>query len=190
MVNKDDELKYKDVIDSLKGLQKVNAPSSFETDLMREINSPGTEEKKSFWERFFVPSRLIPSAALAVTAVILLFVLNTDGDDENPLLVDPKVRADIISSDNISEVQLIPDDDLAKQENEGSESSGLDKFRNEGSNTGSQKGNPGLSISTVDYSIDKKGLNFRQVNLSKEEKESLTRVKNRFIKLIESVPNN
>src|SRR3989339_883659 len=171
MVNKDDELKYKDVIDSLKGLQKVNAPSSFETDLMREINSPGTEEKKNFLERFFVPSRLIPSAALAVTAVILLFVLNTDGDDENPLLVDPKVRADIISSDNISEVQLIPDDDLAKQENEGSES-------------------PGLAISTVDYSIDKKGLNFRQVNLSKEEKESLTRVKNRFIKLIESVPNN
>ena len=34
-----DEEQYKDVINTLKGLQKVNAPANFETDLLRRINS-------------------------------------------------------------------------------------------------------------------------------------------------------
>ena len=40
------------------------------------------------------------------------------------------------------------------------------------------------------YSIDKKGLNFRQVNISKEERESVSRVKSHFLKIMESGKNN
>ena len=107
MVNKNDE-KYKDVTSSLKGLQKVNAPTNFEANLMRRINSPEPEKKESFLERFLVPSRLIPATALAVSAVILLFVFNTNSNNEDPLLTNPRVRTDIISLDDISRVELSP----------------------------------------------------------------------------------
>ena len=190
MINKDDELKYKDVIDSLKGLKKVSAPANFETNLTRRINSLGPEKKESFWERFFVPSRLIPTAALAVSAVVLLFVFNTNSNNDDPLLTNPRVRTDIISTDDISRVELSPDQNTVKSQSEKSLSSNSDKFRDQKTYTDSDKRNSALALSNFEYSIDKKGLNFRQVNLSKEERESLTRVKNRFIKLMENGKNN
>jgi hypothetical protein len=190
MINKDDELKYKDVIDSLKGLQKVNAPANFETDLTRRINAIGSEEKGDFWKRFFVPSKLIPSAALAVSAVVLLFVFDTNNDNENPLLMNPRVRTDVISTDDISEVHLSPGQNSSKHQSEKSLGSNSDKFRDEKTYKDSNKRNPGLSFSGVEYSIDKNGLNFRQVNLSQEERESLIRVKSRFIKLIKNGKKN
>ena len=76
MKHNDNELKYKDVIDTLKNLQQVKVPKNFETELMRKINSQTSGKEKNFWGRLFIPSRLIPSAGLAVTAVLLLFVLN------------------------------------------------------------------------------------------------------------------
>jgi len=190
MVNKDDELKYKDIIDSLKSLQRVNAPADFETTLARRINSLGPEKKESFWERFFVPSKLIPSAALAVSAVVLLFVFNTNGNDEDPLLINPKVRTDIMSTDDIYRVELSPEKNSVEPQSEGLLSSNSDKLKDQKTYSDSDKRNSALTLSNFEYSIDKKGLNFRQVNLSKKERERVTQVKNRFIKLMESSKNN
>lgn len=190
MDNKDEGLKYKDVIDSLKSLQKVNAPANFETNLTRRINLLGSEQEESFWKRLFIPSKLIPAAALAVSAVILLFVLNTNNSDEDPLLINPRVRTDIISTDDISRVELSPGQNSAGSQKEKLKGSNQDMLGKQKSNSNSEQRNSALSSSGFEYSIDKKGLNFRQVNISKEERESVSRVKSQFLKIKENSKNN
>ena len=189
MVNNDDE-KYKNVIDSLKGLQKVNAPANFDANLMRRINSLEPEKKESFWERFFVPSKLIPATALAISAVILLFVLNANSNNEDPLLTNPRVRTDIISLDDISGLELSPDQSTTGNQTEKSKGTNEGMLKEQKTYSDSDQKNPASSSSDFEYSIDKKGLNFRQVNISKEERESVSRVKSHFLKIMESGKNN
>jgi len=187
----DDELKYKNVINTLKGLTKVKAPRNFEADLMRRINSETFNEKQSFWEKLFSPSKLIPSAALAVSAVILLFVLNINSDEvENPLLMEPKVREDVIQTENISEVQLPGKDQISSEKKENSEETNISKFKNQTPDSGLQENNRGFSYTTTEYSIDKNGLNFRQVNLTKEEQQRLNELKEHFKMLLKNSRNN
>jgi hypothetical protein len=95
----EDDHQHDDVIQTLKGLKKVSAPANFEADLMRRINTEKYDEKKSFWWKFLLPSRLIPSAALVLSAIVVLFVINTNsGAEENPLLIPPKIREDVVAS--------------------------------------------------------------------------------------------
>jgi hypothetical protein len=68
----EDELKYNQAIRSLKQLSKIRAPENFEIELFRKINSGGlVKEKESFWEKFFIPSRLI--CLLHLFAAVILF---------------------------------------------------------------------------------------------------------------------
>ncbi len=187
----DDELKYKNVINALKGLQEVKAPNNFEADLMRRINSEKFEEKKqSFWKRIFLPSRLIPSAALAVSAVILLFVININSDEsENPLLMEPKVRKDVIQTTAMS------DKFQEKSEsNENNRSLSQDKdiaeFRDESSDSGEQQNMGSFNYSSNGFAINKDGLNFRQINLSNEEKQRLNELRQHFRKLLQTSNSN
>lgn len=94
------EEKYKDIINSLKQLSKVNAPPNFETDLMRKINSYD-EKPVSFWEKLFT-SRWIPATAGVAFASILLifFVVNQQNYtmEEDAFSVIPKLRIDDFSS--------------------------------------------------------------------------------------------
>jgi hypothetical protein len=99
-----EEKKYEDVIKALKGLKKVNAPENFEADLKRRINSEKFSEKeqKSFWKNIFVPARLIPSLGLVAAAVIIFFVVDTNSEEmDNPFLIEPRVREDIIAVTDI-----------------------------------------------------------------------------------------
>ena len=98
MPAKDDDKKYNDVIKTLNQLQEVKAPADFEAELMRKINSEKFKEKKqSTWSKFFIPSRLIPSAGLAAAAVIVFFVVTLNPEElEDPLIMEPRVRKDII----------------------------------------------------------------------------------------------
>lgn len=93
-----DEKKYEDVIKALKGMQKINAPENFEAGLQRKINSEkfSKEEKKSFWQNIFLPTRLIPSLGLVAAAVVIFFVVDTNSEEmDNPFLIEPRVREDI-----------------------------------------------------------------------------------------------
>ena len=95
-----DDKKYEDVIKALKGLQEVKAPANFEADLQRRINSEkfSKEEKKSFWENIFVPSRLIPSLGLVAVSVVIFFAIDTNPEEvDNPFLIEPKVREDVFA---------------------------------------------------------------------------------------------
>ena len=99
-----DGKKYEDVIKALKGLKKINAPENFEADLKRKINSEkfSEKERKGFWENIFVPARLIPSLGLVAAAVIIFFVVDTNSEEmDNPFLIEPRVREDIIAVTDI-----------------------------------------------------------------------------------------
>lgn len=94
-----DEKKYKKLIKDLNSLQQVKAPANFEADLKRRINAEkfSKKEKKSFWENIFVPTKLIPSLGLVAVAVIIFFVVDTNSEEmDNPFLIEPRVREDII----------------------------------------------------------------------------------------------
>ena len=108
MPAKDDDKKYNDVIKTLNQLQEVKAPADFEAELMRKINSEKFKEKKqSTWSKFFIPSRLIPSAGLAAAAVIVFFVVTLNPEElEDPLIMEPRVRKDIIEVVDYDESKL------------------------------------------------------------------------------------
>ena len=110
---KNDEKKYEKVINTLKNLKKVKAPENFEADLKRRINSEefSREEKKGFWQNIFVPAKLIPSIGLVVVAVVVFFVVETNSEEmENPFLIQPRVRQDIVEVKDF--------DDFAKKQKE------------------------------------------------------------------------
>jgi len=159
-----DNMMFKEITRTLGSLQKLKAPSDFEANLMRKINSLSEERTLTFIERFLSPSRLIPSTALAAAAVIILFMFNLQTEDsENPLMTDPRVREDFILAD---EVALKTESGLAAQRN-GSDSSNLlsgdlTRVRNE------------------DLFINKTGLNFRQIYLTEGEKEQLYKLKQKI----------
>jgi hypothetical protein len=188
MALNDDELKYKNVVDTLKGLPEVKAPRNFETDLMRRINSEKFEEKRQgFWEKIFLPSRLIPSAGLAIAAVLLLFVINLNSDEtENPLLMEPKVREDIIEATEMSDIPVPQKEDISLERRVGN----TDRFRDEAADSDLQGMDRNNSYSTAGFAINKDGLNFRQMNLSEEEKQRLNELKEHFRNLLKSGTNN
>ena len=96
---KDDDKKHSDLIKTLNQLQEVKAPANFDAELRRKINSEKYIEKKgqSIWRKFFLPSRLIPSAGLAAATIIVFFVVTLNPEElEDPLIMEPRVREDII----------------------------------------------------------------------------------------------
>jgi hypothetical protein len=116
MKKENDENKYKKISKTLGELQKVSAPSNFEANLMRKIKSGEIEKRERGIHKLFLPNRLIPSLGLITIAVILFFVIDVNSEKmENPLLMDPRVREDIVAvSDDsgLNEVQ----EEISKQE--------------------------------------------------------------------------
>jgi hypothetical protein len=206
-VNSNDDTKYRDVINTLNQLQQVKAPAGFEAGLMQRIKSESFPEKETFRQSIFIPSRIIPTAALAITALLLIFILNdTALHQDNPLLTVPKEREDITlktesngisgqekpvanresaASDEISGVQK--DNDLKKE-------SGSISTQKPGGYDRSTRGNIAANTSgndrfitadfspnkITDYPVNKAGLNFRQVNLSNKQKMQLNQLKEKM----------
>ncbi len=212
-MNPNDDMKYQDVINTLRQLRQVKAPAGFETDLMRRINSESFPEERTFWQNIFAPSRLVPAAALAVTALILIFVLNTTGvTPDNPLLTAPRERGDITLSaktDNLSAAQKSVERDEAVSSEQ---TSGIQKDKGTadqqvqrsaerkesnspitGSSLAGRSGNNERFITAnftsgriTDYPVNKAGLNFRQVNLSNEQKIQLNQLKQKLESMFHS----
>ena len=89
----EDDNEFEKIKRLLKDLPKVDAPSNFENELSKRINQgEQTKKKESWFDKVFSP-KLVPSAALAVTAVIILFLLKGNVSDvEDPFQVMPKLR--------------------------------------------------------------------------------------------------
>jgi hypothetical protein len=204
----DDEKKYDDLIKTLKSLQQVKAPPNFEAELKRRMNAEKyvTEEKKSF-KRFFAPSRLVPSFGFAAAAIVIFFMVSTNSEEaDNPFLMEPKVREDMIlisDTDDLNipesnlkkESEVIEGDVIAEKKNEGirrerfdEEKSSDEKLiagRNELALTETTMIDEMESVPTEDVSvpaatglaIEKSGLNFRQINPTQKEQEEILELK-------------
>lgn len=163
MVFNDDEKQYGNIIRSLSNLKKVNARENFEADLMRKINSSSYKEiKTGFWHDILMPSKLIPTAALAVVLIVLYMVKFDNRNTVNPLSVQPKVRSDVMVSDG-SDSSI---DDLIYGQLKKSEMS---------SNNARSLNYPALTVANI-----KTGLNFRQANITKSQRKEVIALKAKF----------
>jgi hypothetical protein len=195
---------YDDIVKLLKGLQKIEAPNNFEANLMRKINAEEfAEEKTEGWlSRILVPKRFIPSAALAVAAVLILFVIKPGSTEiENPFNTQPRLRKDMITTSTQLSSEKKVDKELQKMiEQNKTGKSGVAKNElqsgSDYSNKNFQTDKPGSSYASQDYEdvssqgfsgfygVVKSGLNFRQVNLSKTERMELNRLKENLIRFM------
>jgi hypothetical protein len=175
MYEKEEEIKFKEIVKTLNSLQRVNAPAGFEADLMRRINSGNFKEKTSFLNWILSPSRLIPSSAAAAAVVLLLFFYNPQSPDlENPLTTDPRVREDIVQTGTVTL--------NAPLQKPGMEISTDRKTDSSSARTRLYS----ASASNSDLVINKSGLNFRQIHLSDSDREQLNRLKAKISSFLSS----
>ena len=197
------DYEFEGVVKILKELQQVKAPNNFESNLMRRINSGDFhEEKTENWlSVIFAPKKFIPSAALAVIAVLILFVIKPGYNEiENPLNVKPKIRKDIITTTSQLSDEKKIDKELQKMTgndkinnslNQKTEITKSEPQNKNGYNVRKfQVDKPGSSYYAAPeyevvpasgtpgfYWVNKNGLNFRQVNLTRNERMELNRLK-------------
>jgi hypothetical protein len=181
----DNDAKYEFIIKNLKQLQKVKAPDYFEANLIRKINSGKFgKETKSFWDRFLVPAKVIPSIVLAVTTIILLFVVNlSPEEDENPLLAKPRIREELISNTQSADIQpeALASKDIELNQN---------KYRTKAEKNAPllvEKENapsPSEAGLVLTGNVNKSSLNFRQVYMTDEQKAQLLKLKDKIKNLL------
>jgi hypothetical protein len=204
----DDEKKYNDLIKTLKGLQQVKASPNFEVDLKRRLNTEKyvKEDKKSI-KRFFAPSRLVPSFGVAAAVIVIFLMVSTNSEEaDNPFLMEPKVRQDMILISDTDDLN-IPESNLKKEseviegdiitdkkdkgmrrerfDEEKSSDEKLIAGRNELALTETTMIGEMESVPTDELSapratglaIEKSGLNFRQINPTQKEQEEILELK-------------
>ncbi len=154
-VNKQQNENIPEILSSLK---KVTVPPNFDSDLMRRINSAKYKKPESWWEKFILPSRLIPAAALALATVAVLFILNPGATDiENPLLMNPKLREDVtLNTQTKKSPNPAPNMGMKLEKN----------------------------FQAASFAITKSGLNFRQLNPTPEE---MAKIKEMRLKLVKNL---
>ena len=209
MIN--DENKYKDLINTLKNLQQVKAAPNFEADLKRKMNEEkyGKEKKESFKD-FLIPSRVVPAFGLVVIAVIIIFSININSDDsDNPFLMEPRLRKDIVSisntNDNLTEGKLNREKKAVEENKDkdkkqlekrsesktkkesfdenliaGREFSALETTITDAEDT--DLTNEATSPPATGFAIRKSGLNFRQVNPTVMEQKEIQQLKEKVQK--------
>jgi len=97
----EDDNKYEKITKLLKELPKIDAPSNFETELSRRMKQGEKEkEKESWFNKIFLP-KLIPSAALVLTAVIIILLLRPQVDETGKnLQVSPQLYEEKIDTES------------------------------------------------------------------------------------------
>lgn len=110
------EEKNNKLLEDLRNLPKVNAPSDFESKLWRKINSSEQEEKANFWDRVFSPGKLFPGAIAVAAAIIIFFIIDTSPEEmEDPLNLEPRVREDLIVMDEYSKPEVIVNQEIEER---------------------------------------------------------------------------
>lgn len=206
----EDEKKYEDVINTLKGLQQVNAHPNFEADLKRRLNEEKYgKEERTWFQKLFMPSRLVPSFGLAIAAVIVFVVVNLNSDEaDNPFLMEPKIREDMILISESDEV-LLPEENLTTEpdiiveeraEDEGDRVTGMnrmleDRTADEDLIAGREFTPPETTMTNetesfeseefssppaTGFAIRKSALNFRQVNITVEQQQEIIELKEKI----------
>lgn len=176
MENNDDEKKFNDVIGSLKNLAQVNAPENFEANLMRRINSENfKEERIGFWREILMPSKLIPTAAVAAL-LVFMFIVKFNGTGANdPLTAQPRLREDVVASNSsIAAIDETVENQLKKDATE------------IGRNSLSQNGKASGFLTRAEI---KNGLNFRLANITKSQRQEVVELKQKFELMVKNAQN-
>jgi len=204
MKNFDDDPKYDGVKRILQNLKKIEAPLNFEQKLFDRISQGEFEEELSFIDKLFLPSRLIPSAGLAVTIVLIFFLTNVfvPSTDENPLLANPRVRVDVISTNLPTIPTKVENKTKQKTNNEVFES--IEKtqlnLKDKSNNKTNLTNDPNLGIritgrpsQSINYyngsiltsvspngSINKRGLDYKQIYLQRLQRAQIEQMRKRI----------
>jgi hypothetical protein len=169
----------------LKSLQEVKAPSDFEVALFQKIDSREftfTEISESIWSRFFSHYKLVPSAALAILAVLIIYFFNVQTPQkENPFAIQPKVRKDVITADPFSSGAKIKSEVEEKEESQASNNQSQSQNLQEQSPTLNSQlySNHQLNVLTAS-TISKSGLNFRHINPNLNQRKEVYELKKRL----------
>lgn len=225
-MNTNDENKFKELIDDLKNLPKVEAPVNFESQLWNKIEAGEEKPKEKFWQKLFLPSRLAPATVAIATALVVFFMVNTNSEEmEDPFTIEPQLRQDVIEvndseleiMDRLKETQKtesveqkkLSDELSVKSKNEiqpeiseKDKVAGRDETPRESEKSGLISDERALSESLMSEGgmeltapspiqtetqpeiyaapITKEELNFRQINLSVEEKQQVEQLKQKM----------
>ncbi|MGQ9644182.1 MAG: hypothetical protein ACUVT3_10030 [Ignavibacterium sp.] len=189
----------KKLLDDLKNLPKVSAPDNFEEELWKKIYNPEVK-KESFWQKLFSTNKLFPAVATALAIIIIFFLIRPNSSDyEDPFMIEPPVRKDIItvSNDNagvsgmieqkqkIEQQELKSDEsnrnslkkELAKQE---TDSSIRDQLTESTQTPKALSKSANVINDEVQYEIDKEELNFLKRKLTEHEKQEILELKRKI----------
>lgn len=176
-------------IESLKKLTRINAPSSFESDLFQKIGSDKSNLNQKFWIKAFSSGFFLP--AVGGLTVVLLFLLVMDfanNSFSNPFGDELQQRFDIISK----EISSLENNNFEKPEKVTHFSSKIIKrekaiepamagFYEKTNLSTENKVRKAYRVSDTLYAYQNTGTNYKLVYLTIEQKIELERVKERVL---------
>lgn len=83
---------FRDVINSLKRMKKVDAPPGFDADLMRRINSEVPAAKQGLWEKIVNSFLFVPATGAAVVATLIIMFLSLQPQKQTTLNTAQKTQ--------------------------------------------------------------------------------------------------
>ncbi|MCL6495728.1 MAG: hypothetical protein K6T54_13270 [Ignavibacterium sp.] len=186
------------LLDDLRNLPKVSAPDNFEEELWKKIYKP-EEKKESFWQKIFSTNKIIPAATAAAIIIIFFLVRPNSSDYEDPFMIEPPVREDIITVSNddagvsgmIEQKQKIEQQEWKTDESKRSslkkelakpeiDSSIKDNLTESATTPETLSQSSGTINDEVQFDIDKEELNFLKRNLTDQEKQEILELKRKI----------
>lgn len=204
----DDDSKYDGVKKVLQNLKKIEAPPDFEQKLFDRISQDEFEKKLSFIDKLFLPSHLIPSSVIAVTIVLIFFLTNifVPSTGENPLLANPRVREDVISTNLPIVSKKVENKTKQKTNNDVFETTEIPQpnLSDNLNNKTNLTNNPNLGIritgapsqsntyyngsiltsASPDGSINKRGLDYKQIYLQRLQKVQIEQMRKKMEEML------
>lgn len=185
----------KQLLDDLKNLPKVSAPENFEEGLWKKIYAK-EERKESYWQKIFSLNKFIPATATVAAIIIIFFLItNNSSDYEDPFMIEPPVRTDIITVSNDdsgvtgmierkqkTDQQEWKSNQLSKRNNEENSSSPeIDSSSKDRTEIPSAAGQaPTVINDQVENVIDKEELNFLKRTVTEQEKQEIIELKKKI----------
>jgi hypothetical protein len=189
----------KNLLDDLKNLPKISAPENFEEELWKKIYSQD-EKKEFFWQRIFSSAKFIPATATLAAIIIIFFLVRSNANDyEDPFMIDPPVRNDIITVSNndtnvsdlieqkqkSEQLEINSDESFRKGLREKSENKITDStvrdLKEQSKQTSEiQTESAPVINDVVNNGIQKEELNFLKRSLSDQEKQEIIELKKKI----------
>lgn len=185
----------KQLLDDLKNLPKVSAPENFEEELWKKIYTK-EDRKESYWQKIFSLNKFIPATATLAAVIIIFFLItNNSSDYEDPFMIEPPVRTDIITVSNEdsgvtnmierkqkTDQQEWKSNQFSERNNEENsispEIDSSSKDKTEIPAAKSQK--PTVINDQVENFIDKEELNFLKRTVTDQEKQEIIELKKKI----------